>query len=120
MALRNQYGNFPQLLNYVDGSGLDFGSITGPFNYGDYIYYDGNNDKWTVGDSSISLGYQSGQSNQSLYSVAMGYQAGQHHGWRVRGSPRYGLGPCKAHSSDTRRFEPRIHAGARTRNRLLY
>ncbi|HEY9705358.1 MAG TPA: hypothetical protein V6C58_23165 [Allocoleopsis sp.] len=44
-------------------------------NYGSYLYYDSNN--WVVGDNKVSLGVDSGKTNQGSMAVALGYQAGE-------------------------------------------
>ena len=44
-------------------------------NYGDYLFW--NETNWSVGSTSLSIGYQSGKTGQTDYSVALGYQAGQ-------------------------------------------
>ena len=45
--------------------------------WGQYLYYDNNQQKWVIGSENITLGEGAGESNQGVGGVALGYHSGR-------------------------------------------
>ena len=71
-------------ISIVGPTGASGISITGPTgsftplgtNYGNYVFWNSNTSKWSVGDSTISLGSNAGSIGQSINAISIGNQAG--------------------------------------------
>ena len=58
------------------GDSVSLISATGTF-YSDYVFWDNINSSWSVGSDNVHIGKNSGQTNQSISTVAIGESSGQ-------------------------------------------